>query len=151
MVTLQARKLEWVAMPSSKGSSQPRDQTQISRTASRFFTVWATREAPPNNLGLVLKSSWNNLQHVKEANPRLESSLAQFLFCKMQTVKAAPTEQQGRDECKSSWPQFLARGTCSVTLSCRCLLINAEEHLPLLNPYYKLELFWALYLFFIEV
>ena len=39
MVTLQARKLEWVAMPSSKGSSQPRDQTQISRTASRFFTV----------------------------------------------------------------------------------------------------------------
>ena len=31
---LQARILEWVAMPSSRGSSQPRDWTQVSRTAS---------------------------------------------------------------------------------------------------------------------
>ena len=39
---LQARTWEWVAMPSSKGSSQPRDQTQascISCTAGRFFTT----------------------------------------------------------------------------------------------------------------
>ena len=42
---LQARILEWVAMPSSKGSSQPRDQTQVSSNAGGFFTVWATREA----------------------------------------------------------------------------------------------------------
>ena len=39
--------LEWAAMPSSKGSSQPRDRTQASRTASEFSTVWATREAQP--------------------------------------------------------------------------------------------------------
>ena len=32
---------EWVAMPSSKGSSQPRDPTWVSSTAGRFFTVWA--------------------------------------------------------------------------------------------------------------
>ena len=42
---LQARILEWVAMPSSRGSSQPRDQTQVSCTGGRFFTIWATREA----------------------------------------------------------------------------------------------------------
>ena len=42
---LQARILEWVAMPSSRGSSQPRDQIQVSLIASTFFTVWATREA----------------------------------------------------------------------------------------------------------
>ena len=42
---LQARILEWVAMPFSRGSSQPRDQTQVSRIAGRFFTSWATREA----------------------------------------------------------------------------------------------------------
>ena len=42
---LQARILEWIAMPSSKGSSQPRDQTQVSRIAGRFFTDWATKEA----------------------------------------------------------------------------------------------------------
>ena len=36
---LQARILEWVAMPSSRGSSQPRDQTQIFCNAGRFFTI----------------------------------------------------------------------------------------------------------------
>ena len=41
---LQARTLEWVAISSSKGSSQPRDQTQVSSTAGRFFTIWATWE-----------------------------------------------------------------------------------------------------------
>ena len=37
--------LEWVAMPSSRASSQPRDQTQVSRIAGSFFTCWTTREA----------------------------------------------------------------------------------------------------------
>ena len=37
---LQARKLEWVAIPFSTGSSQPRDWTQVSHTAGRFFTSW---------------------------------------------------------------------------------------------------------------
>ena len=39
METPQARILEWVAMPSSKGSSQPRDQTQVSRTAGGIFAT----------------------------------------------------------------------------------------------------------------
>ena len=42
---LQARMLEWAAMPSSRGSSQLRDQTQVSHIADRFFSIWATREA----------------------------------------------------------------------------------------------------------
>ena len=41
----QARILEWVAIPFSTGSSWPRDQTQVSHFAGRFFTVWSTREA----------------------------------------------------------------------------------------------------------
>ena len=36
---LQARILEWVAVPFSRGSSQPRDQIQVSCIAGRFFTV----------------------------------------------------------------------------------------------------------------
>ena len=36
---LQARILQWVAISSSRGSSQPRDQTQVSCTANRLFTV----------------------------------------------------------------------------------------------------------------
>ena len=42
---LQARILEWVSVPFSRGSSQPRDRTQVSCIAGRFFTSWATREA----------------------------------------------------------------------------------------------------------
>jgi len=39
MGILQARILEWVAIPSSRGCSQPRDGTQVSCIAGRFFTV----------------------------------------------------------------------------------------------------------------
>ena len=35
---LQARILKWVAFPFSRGSSQPRDQTQVSHIAGRFLT-----------------------------------------------------------------------------------------------------------------
>ena len=41
---LQARILEWVATPFSRRSSIPRDQTQVSCTVGRFFTMWAPRE-----------------------------------------------------------------------------------------------------------
>ena len=41
---LQARILEWVAFPFSRGSSQHRDRTQVSCIAGRFFTSRATRE-----------------------------------------------------------------------------------------------------------
>ena len=49
---LQARILEWVAIPFSRGCPQPRDQTQVFRIAGGFFTNWATREA--KNLTLVI-------------------------------------------------------------------------------------------------
>ena len=37
--------IEVVAFPFSRGSSQPRDRTQVSHIAGRIFTSWATREA----------------------------------------------------------------------------------------------------------
>ena len=42
----QARILQWVAVPFSTGSSQPRDWTQVSHIADWFFTVWTTSKAP---------------------------------------------------------------------------------------------------------
>ena len=42
----QARVLEWIAISFSRGSSQPRDRTQVSYIAGRCFTIGATREAP---------------------------------------------------------------------------------------------------------
>ena len=47
---LQARILEWVVFPFSRGSSQPRDQTQVSHIAGGFFTSWATGK--PKNTGV---------------------------------------------------------------------------------------------------
>ena len=38
----QARILKWVAIPFFRGSPWPRDRTQVSGIADRFFTVWAT-------------------------------------------------------------------------------------------------------------
>ena len=46
---IQASILEWAAIPFSRGSSQPRDQTWVSHTAGRFFTIWA-----PNQNGCLL-------------------------------------------------------------------------------------------------
>ena len=62
---------------SPRGSSQPRDQTQVSPIAGRFFTIWATREAPgPFKNWLfpdgVLK---NTLQKVQKPLGRLERIL----------------------------------------------------------------------------
>ena len=45
-----SRLLEWVAVPFSRGSSWPRDRTQVSRIAGGFFTSWTTRET---------QSTWN--------------------------------------------------------------------------------------------
>ena len=45
---LQVRILEWVAIFFSRGSSWPRDQTQVSHIADRCFNLWATREALVN-------------------------------------------------------------------------------------------------------
>ena len=50
MGILQARILEWVAMPSSRASSQPRDQTQVSRIAGRFLT--SELSGKPKNTGV---------------------------------------------------------------------------------------------------
>ena len=63
MGILQARILEWVAMPSSRGSSQPRDCTQVSCIAGGLFPIRATREA----LNILLETfgiSWISLEHM---------------------------------------------------------------------------------------
>ena len=58
---LQARILEWVAILFSRGSSWPRNRTQVSCIADGFFTIWAIRE------GLVLSS--NPEYHTLKTSP----------------------------------------------------------------------------------
>ena len=53
----QAGILEWVAIPFSRGSFQPRDQTQVSCTPDRFFTVWAMSITSVSYKGYILYNS----------------------------------------------------------------------------------------------
>ena len=76
---LQARKLEWVAFPFSRGSSQARDRTQVSSIAGRFSTSWATREAHPTIRPEQISSPVT--QHSSSEIPILAVSSV-FLFLK---------------------------------------------------------------------
>ena len=51
----QARVLEWVAISFSRGSSQPRDQTQVSHIIGKRLTIWATREVFVSDLSCWVK------------------------------------------------------------------------------------------------
>ena len=56
----QARTLAWVAIPFTRGSSQPRNWTWVSHIASRLFTIWATlHSCGMNNLIKWLSSNWS--------------------------------------------------------------------------------------------
>ena len=66
---LQARILEWVNFPFSRGSSQPRDQTQVSHIAGGFFTSWATGK--PKNTGVGSLSLLQGIFLTQESNQGL--------------------------------------------------------------------------------
>ena len=63
---LQARILEWVAVPFSRGSSWPKDWTWVSCIAGGFFTVWVTKEPQSTMSGVLLRgnSIWKHRHSV---------------------------------------------------------------------------------------
>ena len=76
----QARVLEWIAISFSRGSSWPRNWTQVSRFAGRRFTVWATRKAEYKwgkvkvirgafQVALVVKNLPANAGDIKDTSP----------------------------------------------------------------------------------
>ena len=73
---LQARILEWVAFPFSRGSSQPRDRTQVSHIAGGFFTSWVTREA----LGRI-KRLWNRKKQLLGVQSRVSLMVIYTFHC----------------------------------------------------------------------
>ena len=73
MGILQARILEWVAMPSSRGSSQLRDQTHVCHVAGGFFTIIATREVQEYCSGQPVPSPANlSIPEIKSQSPVLQ-------------------------------------------------------------------------------
>ena len=85
---LQARMLEWVAMPSSRGSSRPRDWTHISCSsciAGGFFTT-----DPPRKPGLHPLCFRKSL----------------FIYYKMLVTSLANNIYPQTDPCKTDLPAF---------------------------------------------
>ena len=74
---LQARILEWVTMPFSRGSSWPRDRTQATCIAGRFFTIWAIRKAHRPKVCLI--SEQRKDSPTSKTVPRLRYSDSQHL------------------------------------------------------------------------
>ena len=80
----QGKTLEWVAFPFSRGSSQPRDRTPFSHIAGRFFTRWATREAPvwkrEYSYFEVLITCWNGCRFNTFSSVQFSHSVVSWLF-----------------------------------------------------------------------
>ena len=73
---LKARILEWVPIPSSRVSSWPRNRTQVSCVAGRFFTDWAMRETsnnyfPGQNTGVGSHCLLQRIFPTQGSNPNL--------------------------------------------------------------------------------
>ena len=77
---LRARILQWVAISFSRKSSWPRDQNHVSCIIDRFFTVWATREAPVMLPNPYLTSHSKMSGSIWVTTPALSGSLRLFLY-----------------------------------------------------------------------
>ena len=73
--------LEWVVMPSSRGSSQPRNQMGLSCIAGGFFTSWATREAPTYECLIVRGFPYGYLRYNVS-----KTELVQNLYSKLNSI-----------------------------------------------------------------
>ena len=74
---LQARILEWAALPFSRGSSWPRNWTQVSCIADGFFTNWAIREAHVSRRWLQ-KKVWGTELHFKGKGNKSDLQVAVY-------------------------------------------------------------------------
>ena len=76
----QARILEWVAISFSMGSSPPRDQTQVSHTAGRLFTILAITATPKSADPLRKRSCWRKLTFLVLPSPKSSYCSPQLLL-----------------------------------------------------------------------
>ena len=119
----QARVLEWIAISFFRGPSRPRNQTQVSRIAGRRFNLWATREAPREELtGIhLLISFWLQVPKKEKWALKSRSDLSKiakkgktcglFLLFIFPWGSIFPGMAQ-------FFPPSLTEASCSVSLTC---------------------------------
>ena len=94
---LQARILEWVASPISRGPSQPRDRTGVSCIAGRFLTIWAIREAPRTAItiyDIISFSAPNGLQGRIPFKTNTSKTINPISLCHGHSLHSADTDAQ---------------------------------------------------------
>ena len=107
----QARTLEWVAMPSSRGSSQPRGQTRVSCITGGFFTAEPPGKIPTipclltNRMFILFKAALNPAKCLIFYTP---SHLGEFLW---------PSSSQWELKCIENFWKF-----CFLNMGCPFLL-----------------------------
>ena len=91
MGILQARMLEWVAMPSSGISSQPRDQTQVSCIAGRFFTIWGIDSSNTYRVSTIcaycISSEQNTLLFLMRPTDNKRTGTVKYLIINLLNVR----------------------------------------------------------------
>ena len=137
MRILQARTLECVSMPSSRGSSQSRNRTQVSSIAGGFFTIWATREAPSCTQS-ILNWPYNYFLH----------------FCSQESIQKltrVPEVTSDWNLCHSSCLVSCHHSTvtscCDERLQIRCVCVycqNCNDYFQR-NHLYSFDLFLLLF------
>ena len=97
----QAKILEWLIIPFSRGSFWPKDRTRVSHITGRFFTVWAIKEAHngisfSNKNKLSINTCYNmnkSRKHAKWKKPVTESHLRFHLHKMLRIGKSVETEE----------------------------------------------------------
>ena len=101
----QARILEWVAISSSRGSFQPRDQTRVSCIfciAGRFFTTWAIREALSDVMCGIISQVWCMMRRALQLR-----SIFQKTHNPSLSMRKTSDETRSGDILQGIWPVFL--------------------------------------------
>ena len=143
MGLLQARILEWVTMTFSRRSSQPRDWTQVSRIASRFFTIWATREAQVNCTSI--KYIKKKKEREKEGEEEEEEQASALPPCKQQAVSPTGGTWSEGKPCLSFFPGRLLSlappswentDSSGITWAGHCTEIKSVDCRARFNPWF---------------
>ena len=101
MGIFQASILEWVAMPSSRGSSQPRDRTQVSSIAGKNFTIWATRDTLSFR---VVSSMYLRLLMILLAILLPSCNSSSLAFCIMYSARKLNKQSDNIQPCRTPFP-----------------------------------------------
>ena len=113
---LQARILDWVAIPFSRGSSWPRDWALVSCIAAWFFTIWATREA------------WDffylhsNIDYTKNRESEFQPSVALQNFKCTHTLTGLPCQPTRRE----SLLLYTVIHQHVSSFACSCLMLGED-------------------------